>query len=104
MRQIKLPKIDQIELTDVMYALSDPARLEIIKYLAVEGKALTCNELNCDRPKSSMSHHFKILRESGLIETRIEGKEHFNSLRTAELEKKFPGLMKSILKAVQAAK
>ena len=61
---------------------------------------MTCGELNCDRPKSSMSHHFKILRDAGIIETRIEGKEHLNSLRSAELEKIFPGLLKSILKVL----
>lgn len=104
MRQIKHPKLEQIELTDLMYALSDPARLEIVKALSCGSKTQTCSELNCDRPKSSMSHHFKILRESGLLETQIEGKEHKNSLRTAELEKKFPGLMKSILKVLQGSK
>lgn len=104
MRKIKHPKLEQIELTDLMYALSDPARLEIVKALSCGSKTQTCSELNCDRPKSSMSHHFKILRESGLLETQIEGKEHKNSLRTAELEKKFPGLMKSILKVLQGSK
>ena len=104
MRQINHPKLDQIELTDIMYALSDPARLEIVRFLACGKKALTCSELNCDRPKSSMSHHFKILRESGLLETRIEGKEHFNSLRLSELETKFPGVLKNILKVLQNGK
>ena len=105
MRKIKHPKLDQIELTDIMYALSDPARVEIIKALSTCGaKTQTCSELQCDRPKSSMSHHFKILRESGLLETQIEGKEYKNSLRTSELEKKFPGLMKSILKVIQGSK
>lgn len=101
MKKINHPKLSQIELTDIMYALSDPARIEIITHLASQSTPMTCSELNCDRPKSSMSHHFKILRESGIVETRIEGKEHFNSLRIAELEKKFPGLMKSILKAIK---
>lgn len=48
-----------------------------------------------------MSHHFKILRDAGLLETRPQGNEHLNSLRTTELEKKFPGLMRSILKLIQ---
>jgi DNA-binding transcriptional ArsR family regulator len=99
MRTIKHPNIHSIELTDIMYALSDPARLEIVRKLAAE-KTLTCGALNGDRPKSSMSHHFKILRDAGLIETHPQGNEHLNSLRTAELEKKFPGLMRSILKLI----
>lgn len=99
MRQYRHPEMSQIELTDIMYAMSDPARLDIVRKLANK-KAMTCGELNADRPKSSMSHHFKILRDSGVIETQIEGTEHMNTLRYAELEKKFPGLFKSILKIV----
>ena len=100
MRQIKHPSIEQIELTDIMHALSDPARLEIIALLAREGRQMACNELELNRPKSSMSHHFKILRSAGLVETIIEGKEHLNSLRLAEIEQKFPGLMQSVLQAI----
>ena len=98
MRQKKHPKIEQVELTDIMYALSDPARVEIVRRIINEGRPMTCGELNADRPKSSMSHHFKILRDSGVLETMIDGKEHLNSLRTAEIEKKFPGILKSVLK------
>jgi len=101
MRQIHHPPLDQIELCDVMYALSDPARLEIVRCLAHERRALTCGEINRDRPKSSMSHHFKILREAGLIETKILGKEHRNTLRTAELEARFPGLIKALVRLLR---
>lgn len=103
MRQMKHPTMDQVELIDIMYALSDPARMEIVACLAKKGKAMTCGELVMNRPKSSMSHHFKILRGAGLVTTLIEGTEHFNSLRLAELEKKFPGVMKSILKVLSRA-
>lgn len=103
MRDIKHPRLDQIELTDLMHALSDPARVEIVRCLARARRALTCNEIGLDRPKSSMSHHFKILRAAGLLETRVEGKEHFNTLRTAELEKKFPGLVKTLLRVIVEA-
>lgn len=101
MRQIRPTAIEDVELTEVMYALSDPARLEIVACLANAGRAMTCGELDQNRPKSSMSHHFKILRGAGLVETVIEGKEHFNSLRLAEVEGKFPGLLPSILKAIK---
>jgi DNA-binding transcriptional ArsR family regulator len=97
MRKIARPDIGNIDITEFLYALSDPDRLEIVRKLAGK-KSMTCGELNRDRPKSSMSHHFKILRDAGILETRVEGKEHFNSLRTRELEKKFPGLLRSILK------
>ena len=103
MRHIKHPRLEQIELTDVMHALSDPARIDIVRSLAQQRRPLTCNEITGDRPKSSMSHHFKILREAGLLETEARGKEHYNSLRTTELETKFPGLMKAVLRLVLAA-
>lgn len=100
MGRIKNTPIEQVELTDIMYALSDPARLAIIKCLKDAGREMTCGELDLDRPKSSMSHHFKILRNAGLVYTEVSGKEHLNSLRLSELEKKFPGVLKSILKIV----
>jgi len=99
MRQIKHPTIEQVELTDIMYALADPTRLEIVILLAQAGKKLTCGEINLNRPKSSMSHHFKILRSAGLVETLIEGTEHMNSLRLEEVESKYPGVLSAVLKA-----
>lgn len=99
MRQIKHPNIEQVELTDIMYALSDPTRIEIVTLLAKAGKKLTCGEVDLNRPKSSMSHHFKILRSAGLVETVIEGTEHMNSLRLDEIEQKFPGVLSSVIKA-----
>jgi DNA-binding transcriptional ArsR family regulator len=104
MRQQKHPKIEEVELIDLMYALSDPTRVEIILTLARQGRPMTCGELVIDRPKSSMSHHFKILRGAGVVKTLIKGTEHINSLRLAELEERFPGVLKSILKSLKAGK
>ncbi|WP_036303666.1 ArsR/SmtB family transcription factor [Methylotenera sp. L2L1] len=100
MRQIKHPTIEQVELTDIMYALADPTRLEIIALLAKAGRKLTCGEINLNRPKSSMSHHFKILRGAGLVQTLIEGTEHMNSLRLEEIEQKYPGVLNAVLRVV----
>lgn len=99
---MKHPEMQAVELVDIMYALSDPTRVEIVLTLALKGRAMTCGELDCDRPKSSMSHHFKILRGAGIVRTEIRGTEHINSLRLAELEKRFPGVMKAILKSLKA--
>lgn len=103
MRQIKHPNIEQVELTDIMYALADPTRLEIIALLAKAGRKLTCGEIDLNRPKSSMSHHFKILRSAGLVETVIEGTEHMNALRLEEIEQKYPGVLSAVLKATVIA-
>ena len=100
MRQIQHPKLTQVKFTDVMHALSDPVRIEIVRNLAMGGDKC-CSELLGKRPKSSMSHHFKILRAAGLIESRAEGKEHRNTLRREDLEKRFPGLLDSVLRAIR---
>jgi DNA-binding transcriptional ArsR family regulator len=104
MRQIKHPSLDQVELTDIMYALSDPTRLEIVGRLANAGRKMTCGELDLNRPKSSMSHHFKILRAAGLVETLIEGTEHLNALRVEEIEQKFPGVLPAVLRSLDPAR
>ncbi|MGQ2965081.1 ArsR/SmtB family transcription factor [Methylophilus sp.] len=103
MRQIKHPSLDQVELTDIMYALSDPTRLEIVGRLANAGRKMTCGEFDLNRPKSSMSHHFKILRAAGLVETLIEGTEHLNALRVEEIEQKFPGVLHAVLRSLNPA-
>lgn len=101
MRPMKHPEIGEVDLVEILYALSDPTRVEIVKRLAEEARPLTCGELILNRPKSSMSHHFKILRSAGLVRTVIHGTEHLNSLRLEELEQRFPMVLSSILKALK---
>lgn len=97
MRAPSHPRAEDVDLPRVLHALSDPARLAIVRRLAGEG-ALTCGALNGDRPKSSMSHHYRVLREAGVIRTRVEGAVHINELRTGELEDRFPGLLDVVLR------
>ena len=100
MRKPKEPVRDQVLLSDVLYALSDPVRLDIVLSLTDSGEC-ACNELGIEMPKSSLSHHFKVLRESGLISTRIEGTRHYNWVRTSDLNARFPGLLHAILNAAR---
>lgn len=79
-----------------MHALSDPARLNIVRNLAENGEQC-CAECGGDMPKPTLSHHFKVLRESGLIQVRIEGTQRCMTLRRAEMNKRFPGLLEAIL-------
>jgi DNA-binding transcriptional ArsR family regulator len=97
MRTLKHPHISDIELERVLYALSDPVRLGIVRQLDRDGEA-SCNALNGDRPKSSMSHHFRVLRDAGLIETRNDGTTHINKLRRTAINRRFPGLLAAILR------
>jgi DNA-binding transcriptional ArsR family regulator len=97
MRPFKHPPLDEVALPALLHALSDPVRLEIVQRLDLEGEA-TCSALDGGRPKSSMSHHFRVLRDSGLVRTRLEGAAHLNSLRREELDKRFPGLLAAVLR------
>ncbi|MBU8583401.1 helix-turn-helix domain-containing protein [Bacillus paralicheniformis] len=87
-----------MSLSAVLYALSDQIRLQIIKNLAEAGEQ-SCSAVNVPIPKSTLSHHFKVLRESGVIHTRIEGTQRFISLRQEDLDSRFPGLLQIILQA-----
>ena len=98
MRTFNHPAIDSIRLEQVLYALSDPVRLTIVNQLASDGET-TCSALDCGRPKSTMSHHFRVLRESGVVHTRCEGTTHHNSVRREDLEHRFPGLLDAVLAA-----
>lgn len=96
MRPFKHPSVDEFILERVLYALSDPVRLEIVRLLAELGEA-SCGELDGGRPKSSVSHHFRVLRDAGLVRTQSVGTTHMNTLRRDELDQRFPGLLAAIL-------
>ncbi len=99
MRDILHPNIEQLNLPTILNALGDPVRLEIIKSLSKECE-ITCSCCNVNLQKSALSHHFKVLREAGIINVRIEGKQRFLSLRKEELEKRFPGILDSVIKNI----
>lgn len=101
MRAIQHPAVEEVSLSQVLYALSDPVRLSVVRQLALDGEA-TCSALDGGRPKSSMSHHFRVLREAGLVRTRTDGPAHMNDLRRKEIDRRFPGLLTAVLAAEQA--
>ncbi len=96
MRPFKHPDPADFTLERVLYALSDPVRLDIVQRLSQVAEA-SCGELDGGRPKSSMSHHFRVLRDSGLVCTYAAGTTHLNSLRREAMESRFPGLIDAIL-------
>ena len=96
MRLFYHPEIKKISLAGVLYALGDPVRLEIVKRLAAQTE-LPCAALCIPIAKSTLSHHFKILRDAGVLHCRKEGTQHINSLRRQELDDRFPGLLDAVL-------
>ncbi|MEK4363365.1 metalloregulator ArsR/SmtB family transcription factor [Paenibacillus sp. FSL M8-0212] len=101
MRTPTIPMASELKLTTVCNALGDPIRMKIAHCLASSGEK-NCSAFEVDHiSKSTLSHHIKILREAGVIQPRIEGKQHFYSLRKEELNTRFPGLVDMILNTTE---
>ncbi|WP_411141245.1 ArsR/SmtB family transcription factor [Streptomyces sp. x-80] len=89
------PDRADLRLETVMGALSDPLRVRIVRTLLLESEAFdhTCGWFGFDRPKSSLTHHFRALRDAGLIRQRQYGLERRSHVRVDDLEARFPGLL-----------
>ncbi len=98
MRAYYHPNREDISLPTVLYALSDPIRLEVVATLARGGER-PCDSMFRDLPRSTMSHHYKVLREAGLVRKRTAGTQHFLSLRREDLDALFPGLIEAVVGA-----
>ena len=100
MVQFVHPSTDDISLAGVFGALGDPMRLRIIKGMMKKDGCMSCSEaMPCpDMAKSTLSNHFRILREAGLIRTAKRGVENRNTVREDDINARFPGLLKLILK------
>lgn len=95
------PDRDHLELGSVLHALSDPMRLRIVAKLAV-GEERSCKSIELPVVKSTCTHHFRVLREAGVIRQRQEGTSRLNSLRREDLDARFPGLLDAVLGASKA--
>ena len=103
-RELDHPDIADISVTDVLFALSDPARLLIVRQLAEGPRELVpCQAVGGTIPKSTRSHHLKTLREAGIIRNVPHGRERNVSLRRDDLERRFPGLLAAVLGAGSSA-
>jgi len=95
------PRKEDITLVGVLGALSDPIRLLILRKLVDQPDGwLSCSGASpcANIAKSTLSHHFRILREAGLIRTAKRGVEHLNSVRWEDVNERFPGLLKTIMR------
>ena len=90
--------VEALDLATILHALSDPVRLRIVSQLA-DGGERTCGSLDLPVAKSTCSHHFRVLREAGVVAQRVDGKCRFNRLRSDQLEQRFPGLLDAVLRA-----
>ncbi|SHG64376.1 ArsR/SmtB family transcription factor [Streptoalloteichus hindustanus] len=98
MREPEHPRHDQITLTGVLHALSDPTRLAVVRQIAAEGER-QCGTFEVGVAKSTLSQHFRVLREAGVTRTRCQGTQRFVTLRRDVLDELFPGLLDVVLNA-----
>ncbi|MFD9410235.1 ArsR/SmtB family transcription factor [Streptomyces sp. NPDC059989] len=101
-RALAHPDPDAIRLEGVLHALSDPVRLSIVRDLAGSSAELACSYFDLPVTKSTTTHHFRVLRESGVVRQTYRGTTKFNTLRREELQSLFPGLLDSVLTAATA--
>jgi DNA-binding transcriptional ArsR family regulator len=93
------PPREELELSAVLHALSDPVRLSMVRHLAAAPEERSCRSFDVPVTKSTCTHHFKVLREAGIIHQRQQGTSRLNALREEDLEARFPGLLSTILAA-----
>jgi DNA-binding transcriptional ArsR family regulator len=93
------PGLAEIGLEGVLQALGDPVRLLIVRQLHASENTRTCGSFDLPVGKSTASHHFKVLREAGVIRQHVEGRRRQTELRESDLEERFPGLLASVLTA-----
>jgi DNA-binding transcriptional ArsR family regulator len=92
------PEPDEFDLLDILHALSDPTRMTIVVTLRASPER-ACGTFPVDVAPSTLTHHFRVLREAGIIRQREEGNRRWTALRGEDLEARFPGLLDAILTA-----
>ena len=105
MRPLVHPAIEDVTVEGILHALADPVRVAIYAGLAASEKGTTCSAFlqldDREIPKSTLSQHFRALREAGLIRSERHGVEMRNTTRCAEIHQRFPGLLPALMGAYQ---
>ncbi|MFI1098542.1 ArsR/SmtB family transcription factor [Streptomyces sp. NPDC020917] len=101
-RHLEHPATEDIRLEEVLHALADPMRLTVVRELAAASAEVACSEVPLPVSKSTTTHHFRVLREAGVICQVYRGTSKMNGLRRADLDALFPGLLERVLAAAAA--
>ena len=102
-RVLSQPQVGELDLVAVLHAFSDPIRLEIVRELAHAGDGRPCGSFDVPVTKSTLTHHFRVLREAGVLAQRHDGTTKLCTLRAGDLELRFPGLLDAVLSATPDA-
>jgi DNA-binding transcriptional ArsR family regulator len=101
-RPLEHPATADIRLAEVLHALSDPVRLTVVRSLAAARAEVACSDVPLPVSRSTTTHHFRVLREAGVITQIYRGTSKMNALRRADLDALFPGLLDRVLAAAAA--
>ena len=93
------PHREELDLPSVLHALSDPVRLNIVRELYASQAEQSCGSFEAPVSKSTLTHHFRVLREAGVTAQRQCGTSRLTTIRTEDLESRFPGVLESIVSA-----
>jgi DNA-binding transcriptional ArsR family regulator len=93
---LEMPAVEEIELPALLHALSDPVRLQIVRELAAHGEQ-ACGLMPLPVAPATRSHHFRTLREAGVTVTRVVGTQRLVSLRSDDVDRRFPGLLDAVI-------
>ncbi|MCE6997500.1 helix-turn-helix domain-containing protein [Saccharothrix sp. S26] len=101
MRALQHPDVEDLRLATVLSALADPVRLRIVAELARSG-GIVCGQFDVPVSMSTLSHHLKVLREAGVLRVTPHGSYRKHELRREEMERRFPGVLDSITRVIEA--
>ncbi|GHH42578.1 ArsR/SmtB family transcription factor [Lentzea cavernae] len=101
-RTVEHPDLSEVTLQQVLEALADPVRRMVVSQLARAGGDKGCGSFDTPVSDSTLTHHFNVLREAGVIRQHYRGTTKLNSLRADELEARFPGLLDAVVTAAEA--
>jgi DNA-binding transcriptional ArsR family regulator len=94
------PEVDQLSLVAVLHALADPTRLTIVSTLRSDPER-ACGTFPVSVAPSTLTHHFRVLREAGVIRQREQGNKRWTTLRLHDLDARFPGLVDAVLASAE---
>ncbi|MEU8136808.1 ArsR/SmtB family transcription factor [Streptodolium elevatio] len=98
------PAPEQFQVENVLTALGNPTRLEVVRKLAHDCEyGHPCGTLITGVAKSTLTHHWRVLREAGVIRQEPAGRELLIKLRRQEMDSRFPGLLDAVLLAAAQA-
>ncbi|MES4904254.1 MULTISPECIES: helix-turn-helix domain-containing protein [unclassified Streptomyces] len=101
-RTVDHPDLAQVSLQQVLEALVDPVRRLVVSQLVRADEDLSCGTFDAPVSLSTLTHHFNVLREAGVIRQYYVGTAKMNTLRSDEMEERFPGLLSAVIAASSA--